>query len=227
MNKVFSFIFVGLFLIASTAFSIEVKVDFTLSQDDKPGSVKGVGVMQAAPHEVWQTLSDFNTFDQFIPRVLSSHFISEEGFEAIKTAKTNNANLIKKVAKQYKVIPERKKGQKWEGLLYMTVDAPFPVVNRWYVLKAVQDESKADQNIYQRCWTLLKGNIDHSGGCWTIKPAKIADQSIVTYRDSVDIGKNVPDWVERLGATQTLPDMFESIEREALRRRDRAIASSD
>ena len=177
--------------------------------------VKAEGVLKASPDDVWKYLIRFNEYDRFMPRVIESFFISEEGVQALKKAPTRNANRLRHVARPFKIDLQEQTGQIWKGFVFMVVDAPFPVENRWYVLKMTMDESRSNEHRYERCWTLVAGNIKSADGCWSVEPAKEGSFSVSHYQDHINLGGKVPEWVSRIGATQTVPQMFESLEKVA------------
>lgn len=181
----------------------------------EPSKVRAEGVIKASPEDVWENLIRFNEYSKFMPRVMESFFISKEGVEVLKTAKTRNANKLRKIALKYKLENLRVPGKKWDALVFMVLDTPFPVENRWYVIHALQDETQAAHHRYRRCWSLVVGNINSADGCWNIEPAAHPQGALSRYEDSVNPGGSVPEWVTRLGATQTVPQIFRNLERVA------------
>jgi hypothetical protein len=176
-------------------------------------TVKAEGILKTSPEKVWAQVVRFNEYATFMPHVMESFFISQEGIEALRNAGTKNANKLRGVAKAYKIPVPRKAGGRWEGDVFMVLNTPFPVENRWYVIHSVQDETQSASHQYKRCWELVTGNIDASKGCWTFAPGATAEETSSVYEDQADPGGNVPEWVTRLGATQTIPQMFEKVEK--------------
>jgi hypothetical protein len=199
-------------LAAATAAASPVQVKHDI-RSDGPSQVTAEGVLKASPERIWSQIVRFNEYASFMPHVLESFFISEEGVEALKNAGTRNANKLRTVAKKYKVAVPRREGQKWSGLVFMVLNTPFPVENRWYVIRTVQDETGASGHKYKRCWDLVTGNIESAKGCWTLAPGPTPGETASRYEDEADPGGNVPEWVTRMGATQTIPEMFEKVEK--------------
>ena len=195
---------------AASASPVQVKHDI---RSDGPSEVVATGVLQAPPEKVWAQVIRFNEYASFMPHVVDAFLINEAGVEAIKNAGTVNANKLRAVAKPFKVAVPRKQGGRWEGLAFMVLNTPFPVENRWYVIRTVQDETQSAQHRYKRCWELVAGNIDSAKGCWSFAPGANADETSSVYEDHADPGGNVPAWVTRAGATQTIPEMFEAVEK--------------
>lgn len=205
-------VLLAVFLATAPAWASPVKVTHDIHAEG-PSTVKAEGLLKATPENVWKQVVRFNDYDQFMPHVLESFFISEDGVRALKDAGTKNANKLRPVAKKFKLAVPRREGQKWSGLVFMVLNTPFPVENRWYVIRTTQDETKATMHIYKRCWELVTGNIQSATGCWTFEPGEVAGETASRYEDQADPGGKVPEWVTRMGATQTIPEMFEKIEK--------------
>ncbi len=197
---------------ATSAWGSPVKVKHDI-RSGAPSEVRAEGVLQASPEQVWAQIIRFNEYAQFMPNVLESFFIREEGVGALRTAGTENANKLRAVARPFKIPAPRKEGGRWEGLLFMVLNTPFPVENRWYVIRTTQDESRAAEHLYKRCWELVTGNIKSSKGCWTFELGPGPGETVSRYEDQADPGGKVPEWVTRAGATKTIPEMFRRIEK--------------
>ena len=182
-----------------------------------PSAVKAEGILKASPEAIWKTLIRFNDYADFMPRITESFFITPEGIEALKKSKTKNAQKIKKIAQKFKTMYPRKKGKTWNAYVFMVLNTPFPVANRWYILHTVNDETKAQEQKYKRCWKLVIGNIDNAQGCWYLEPTPQPSNTLARYQDSVNPGGHVPQWAAKMGATRTVPKMFKNLEKEVRR----------
>ncbi len=217
MKKIILF---AVFSIASSIGALSFAADVKVSHELKPGQpslVHAEGSIHSSPEEAWENMIRFNDYKNFMPRVVDSFFISPEGIAAIQNAGTRNANRLRHIAAPYKIDAARKSGGLWGGYVFMVIDTPFPVENRWYVLKVEQDERQRAQHVYKRCWELVDGNIEAAQGCWQIAPGADPGHARLTYNDQVNPGGKVPDWISRMGATQTVPQMFDSLEKVASR----------
>ena len=181
------------------------------------GLVNGEGILQGSPESVWIHLSNFNNYSKFMPRVVDSFFISEQGLQKVRESMkaTMNPNKMRNIAKSYKIDMPRKKGQLWSSFVFMELNAPFPVENRWYILESNFDETRASSKIFKRCWSYVVGNIESADGCWDVEPSG-ADGTYLKYVDNVNPGGNVPRWVSRAAARQTIPDVFRALEKRTL-----------
>ena len=196
---------------STSLFAADVKVTHDYKRDE-PSLIHAVGTFEGYPDVVWENMIRFNDYASFMPRVVDSFFITQAGIDAIEHAGTRNANRLRAIARPYKVEGNRKKNGVWNGLVFMVINTPFPIENRWYVINVVQDETHAAAHTFKRCWTLIDGNIEAAEGCWQIQPDSTEGKSLLTYQDHVNPGKKIPEWVARLGATKTVPEMFESLE---------------
>ena len=210
-----------LLVLLTTLFILPLKLagaDVHVTHDYKKGEpslVHAVGTIVGNSDDVWENMIRFNDYASFMPRVIDSFFISQEGIQAIQAAGTRNASRLRSVAQRYKVEGDRKKNGVWSGFVFMVINTPFPVENRWYILNVTQDETQAAVHTYKRCWNLVEGNIEAAEGCWQVQPDAIKGKSLLTYQDHVNPGGKVPEWIARMGATKTVPEMFESLEKVA------------
>ena len=211
MKRVLSFLFL-IFVVSGRAQASPVRVWHDM-KDGERSKIRAEGIIKAAPEDVWSHLIRFNDYDKFMPRVIDSFFVSEEGLEALRRSQTQNGNKMRDVAKKFRSEMARRPGQSWQGYVFMLINVPFPAENRWYVLDAVQDETRSEDRIYKRCWTFVMGNIRDANGCWTLKPGPDARETETSYEDNIDAGGSIPDWMARLGARKTVPEIFHSLER--------------
>ena len=180
----------------------------------EPIRVIADGTLEATPKKVWENMIRFNDYASFMPHVMQSYFISEEGVNALRAIPTSKSSkAANKLAQAYRIESPRRQGVLWNGHIFMAVNMPFPVENRWYILAVEQDERQASRQEYKRCWSYVTGNIDSAHGCWSVAPSEIEGQSQLHYEDNVSPGGHVPQWISKIGATQTVPEMFESLEK--------------
>ena len=199
---------------AGSAEAVSVKVRHEL-QDGGPSRIHAEGVLNATPEAVWDYLIRFNDYSKFMPRVRESFFISLEGVERLRGSIKQGSEAARKIAENYRTEMPRKIGKKWEGMVFMALDLPFPVKNRWYIIRAIQDETQGSRRLYQRCWSFVTGNIAGASGCWNLSPTDQPTETLARYEDNINPGGHVPHWIAELGADQTVPQIFDSLERVA------------
>lgn len=176
------------------------------------------GCFNAPPEEIWQVITDSSHFKRFMPRVEESVILNDEGLEAIRSAPTRNANKLSGVARKFPLTRSSERFSPSPHLFFLVINTPFPVENRWYVLQVDQDDSQKARGFYKRCWKMLEGNTNSVEGCWRLKQGESPSQTCAEYSENTDIGGHVPQWVVKMGATVTVPQIFENVEKEALRR---------
>jgi hypothetical protein len=204
--------FILMLVVTPVVWGAEITTWYEQNQNE-PLKVYARATLDGRPAEIWRVLVNVNRHKEYMPLVYESVYIGEKGIQALTEARTNNANLLRRVARKHQINTARISGRSWEEKVFMTLDLPFPVANRWYVLTLKQDESKASRGIYQQCWSLVMGNIDEAIGCWKIKPSEIPGKTFVYYENINDAGGKVPKWMSRLGATQTTPKILKSLEK--------------
>ena len=107
----------------------------------------------------------------------------------------------------------REEGKVWSQNLFLIIDTPFPIADRWTVLKLTADESRARRHEYDQCWTLLVGNVNAAEGCFHIKPGPETDTTDLVREEISDVGGHVPGWVMRMGAKVIVPQIYRNLEK--------------
>ena len=47
---------------------------------------------------------------------------------------------------------------------------PWPLGNRWYIIKVLRDESQAAKHRYTASWSQVMGNLRENRGEWRLEP---------------------------------------------------------
>ncbi|MFW6122739.1 MAG: SRPBCC family protein [Thermodesulfobacteriota bacterium] len=188
----------------------EIITDF----EEVPGSnlKKGrvVGVVAAPPEEVWEVVTDANNFQFFMPRMLRSRLLRPEEVKRILQARPTSAAAVEAgfgSAPPPEVAQFRVPGQKYPGYFFGQVKVPWPLGNRWYIIKLQYDESQAARHIYTSSWSLVTGNLKENRGEWKVEPFG-EDKTRLTYRVVTDPGGLVPNFIVEKFTAQTLPQII-------------------
>jgi len=171
--------------------------------------VEVMGMVDASPEKVWEVITDINYFQNFMPRTLKSRAVTPETLQAILKIKPTEAPIAEALLDPVPPHPAlyRVPGQKYDVYLYSLLDFPFPLCNRWYILKITNDETQAGGHIYTSSWTMEIGNLRENRGEWRLIP--FADgQTQVTYRLFTDPGGCLPDFLVKQGTKATLPQII-------------------
>lgn len=173
----------------------------------KKGEV--TGVVAAPPEKVWQAVTDANNFKFFMPKMLESRLVRQEELTRILQTRPASAAAVEALLSSSP--PEmarfRIPGQRYSGYFYGHLKIPWPLGNRWYIVKVQWDESQAARHIYTSSWSLLAGNLKENRGEWKVEP--FGDQKTrVTYRVVTDPGGLAPKFLVEKFSARTLPQII-------------------
>ena len=151
------------------------------------------GVVAAPPEKVWQVITDVNNYQQFLPGMLRSRLVRSQELEKIRKAKPLTASDVEAFfnTSPPEVEQFRIPGKKYTGYFYGNIEVPFPLGNRWYIVKVKFDESKAAHHIYTCSWSFVIGRLLENKGKWIVAPFR-DNQTLLTYRVVTDPGGFAP-----------------------------------
>jgi carbon monoxide dehydrogenase subunit G len=173
-----------------------------------------IGVVDAPPEKVWQVVIDANKFEQFLPRMIRSKLVRVEELNTIMQAKPIKASeaeallgLIPPDIAQF-----RTPGRKYTGYFYGHVEVPWPVGNRWYIVKVHWDESQAARHMYTCSWSFIIGSLRENKGEWKVEPFG-DNRTLLTYRVVTDPGGFAPKFLVDNFTNKTLPQVITGVRR--------------
>jgi hypothetical protein len=176
----------------------------------KRGEVRGV--VDAPPEMVWQVISDVNHFEEFMPRILNSQVVTPEKVQEILQKKPTKAQEVGEILSPTPPDPAlfRVPGQRYVEYNYGHVDLPWPLGDRWYILKMLRDESQAAKHQYIASWSLVIGNLQENRGECRVEPFG-EHKTLLIYRLITDPGGFVPPFLVKRGTYITLPKIITSV----------------
>lgn len=213
MVKIVAYCFLIGCIFVNDAHAGPVKVDYYKGVNGEPSIMKSEAYVQAEPGVVWNAIANINGWNEFMPKTPAAFYVSEDVIPAIQNAGTYNANRLLRIAKKYKVPVPRDEGKVWSGLVFQVINTPFPVANRWFVLRYVNDETHSAKDIYELCWDMVLSNVNTVDGCFKILPDDNPQKSRIYYQERVDLGGKVPEWVVKIGVRHTTPKLFSNLEK--------------
>jgi len=177
---------------------------------------EAVGVVDASPDKVWQVITDVNHFSEFMPRTLISRAVSPDKLEVLLQKKPTQPQEVEAILGRTPPDPAlyRLPGQKYTVYLFSLLDFPWPLGNRWYVIKILRDESQAAQHIYISTWSLLLGNLLENRGQWRLEPFG-GQKTKVRYTLISDSGVYRPQFMIKRGTNVTLPKIIAAVRKRA------------
>jgi carbon monoxide dehydrogenase subunit G len=180
----------------------------TRLSDDNPRVIGGQvqGLIDAPIEQVWQLLNDFEKYPDFMPTNVRTWVIGSDALAEIEPAKNWTQAGFEAVIEPYRQEP----GEADPVYVYEVLDMPFPLSNRWYLLKTLRDNEQ-----YSMTWSRIAGNLRSSDGSWQLEQRD--DKTVATYVTRSDAGISVPGFLVTQGLNQTLPDVIKSLRRQILK----------
>jgi hypothetical protein len=177
------------------------------------------GVIEAPPKIVWRLFVNANDWKYYkLPQLTDSRAVSEEVAKA--------SEPLKKVDEFYKMLGERSfdpmDGQKpntvWTNYTFQYYDLPWPVSNKWIVLKNLNDETQSSKLVYRCSWDKSAGNVKSLSGEFRLEPFEgNPKRTLLYYRVETDPGSSVPKFLMRWGIKKSLPTAMRIIRRESIK----------
>jgi ribosome-associated toxin RatA of RatAB toxin-antitoxin module len=183
-----------------------------------PGSAarrgEATGVVAASPEKVWQVVTDVNNYQAFLPRMIRSRLVRFEELERILQEQPSNAFGVEAILdpSPTDIAGLRIPGQRYVGYFYGHVEVPWPLRNRWYIVRVRWDESQAIRHIYTCSWSLVVGNLRENSGEWKVEPFG-ENRTRLTYRVIADPGGIVPRSLADEFTDETLPQVIAGVRR--------------
>lgn len=177
------------------------------------------GVIEAPTDLVWRLYIQANDWKRYgLPSLIDSRAVSQEVTEL--------AAKDEKVEHFYKALGNRffdpnswrRKGEKWVNFSFQYFNIPWPVADRWYVVRTLNDETKSGTGIYRAEFTRAAGNIRTLEGTIQFEPFQ-GDRNLtrMEYHVRSDPGSFVPRFLVKWGVRKTMPGSIRAIRREAAR----------
>jgi Polyketide cyclase / dehydrase and lipid transport len=180
----------------------------------KKGTV--TGVINVPPETVWQVITDNNNFKKFMPQTLDSLIVTKEQVAKILKKNPKKRSQIERLLNNTvsHPLPYQSPGKKWVVYFYSLLDFPWPISNRWYIIKINRDETRASENIYFDSWDLEIGNLKMNQGFWLLEPFGQGGTK-TTYQLLIDPGGHIPKFFIDIGTKVTMPGVIRAVREQA------------
>ena len=180
----------------------------------KKGTV--TGVINVPPETVWQVITDNNNFKKFMPQTLDSLIVPKETVAKMLKKNPKKRLQIERLLnnKISNPLSYQSPGEKRVVYFYSLLDFPWPISNRWYIIKINRDETRAAEHIYFDSWNLEIGNLKMNQGFWLLEPFG-EGYTKTTYQLLIDPGGHIPKFFIDIGTKKTMPDVIRAVRERA------------
>jgi carbon monoxide dehydrogenase subunit G len=173
-----------------------------------------IGVVDASPEKVWQVVIDANNFEKFLPRMIRSKLVRSDELKTILQVRPKKASEAEALLglSPPDIAHFRTPGGKYTGYFYGHVEVPWPVGNRWYIVKVQWDETQAARHIYTCSWSFIIGSLRENKGEWKVEPFG-ENRTLLTYQVVTDPGAFAPKFLVDNFTNKTLPQVITGVRR--------------
>jgi ribosome-associated toxin RatA of RatAB toxin-antitoxin module len=208
---------------AGTGEAIRSRLDngeiIVAAKDTPDSSSQGAemtAIINAPPEVVWKIITDVNSFKFFMPRTINSMAVAAEKIPGIVLKHPTQAEEVEKLIGPTPANPadSRIPGGKYTVYHYSNLKFPWPCSNRWYIIKGIQDETRAAQHYYHGSWSLVIGNLKTNSGEWILEPYGV-NQTKAIYRLNTDPGGAIPGFLIKEGTNSTMPQIMKAVRERA------------
>lgn len=189
------------------------------TQEEQGSSLKHAemtAIINAPPEIVWQIITEVNAYKFFMPRTIASMAVAPEMVPEIVNKKPTRAEEVEKLLPRTPANPAsyRIPGDIYTVYHYSNLNFPFPCNNRWYIVKVINNETRAGQHAYHLSWSLVIGNLKENSGEWILEPFG-NNKTKATYRLNTDPGGSIPDFLIKQGTNSTMPQIIKAVRERA------------
>lgn len=175
------------------------------------------GMIPAPAEIVWRLFFQANDWKRYgLPSLADSRAVSEEVVQELGSSE--------RVEDFYRAIGDlrldpgalRKRGSTWMSCAFQFYDLPWPMADRWMILKTSFDETDSAKGIYKAVWTKAAGNVRTVDGTLVLRPFEgDRTKTLMSYDVRSDPGSHVPKFILKWGVRKTMPAVIRVIRREA------------
>lgn len=137
---------------------------------------KGTTVFRAwfsyPAEEVWKVLIDANLWKKIHSDYTDSRTLDINQYKMVAKLKPTHVKAFYEIVGE-EIFPSfygRQKEGQWESYVFQRLNLPWPLADRWNVLKIKNDESNSHQGIYRYEFKMVTGNFKDLKGWWELLP---------------------------------------------------------
>lgn len=177
------------------------------------------GVVEAPTQSIWRLFIRANEWKKYrIPNLTDIRAVSEEVANRSKGLKTSDEFYALLGGQVFNDVEGQKIGGVWVNYTFQYYDLPWPVANKWVVLKNINDESRSAEGIYRSEWSKVGGNVNTMNGSASITPFEgNKNHTYFSYSVESDPASHVPKIFIKWGVKKSMPAAMKIIRREAQR----------
>lgn len=177
---------------------------------------KMTALVSGSPEEVWQLFNDSNKWRNYrFPSLKDARIVTAGIAEAVAPS-PDVENFYRTLKNQiFSSELGRVKGGRWVNYTFQHFNVPWPVADKWMVVKNTNDETRASEGIYRTEWSKAAGNVKTMEGTLRLEPFE-GNRNVtrLEYRALSDPDAHVPRFLLKWGLYRVMPGVVEAIRRQ-------------
>jgi len=181
------------------------------------------GVVQAPPDIVWRLFIYANDWKKYgLPDLIDCRAVNEAVLEQVKDTKKVE-DFYKALGNQViDPVEHRLSRSQWENDTFQFFNMPWPVSDKWFVIRNSADETRSAEGIYKTTWEKKAGNIRDLHGELDLEPFEgNKNATYLRYHVETDPGSAIPRFLIKWGVKRSFPAAMVVIRRESVKLKER------
>jgi hypothetical protein len=168
-----------------------------------------MGMVAAPIKKVWQVLSDYNRFNEFMPKTPVAFLVRPEYISRIENRPVNDWLKFEKELEQQTTADFSQN----PFYFYNRFNMPWPLRDRYFVVKMFREPE-----IYFVHWYQIIGNMKVNKGSWKLTPFKgNKHKTLAVYILYSDPGISIPPFLIRIATKGSLPGIIKAVRKWTLK----------
>ncbi|EKD42724.1 MAG: hypothetical protein ACD_73C00041G0004 [uncultured bacterium] len=122
--------------------------------------------------DCWKIMTDTNNYVVYSKDYKDTRTLDKNQFDLVNQKQPDTINAFNELVGEQKFPSDhgRIKGSGWMSYVLLRFNFPWPLADRWVVMRIKNDESKSLQNTYRYDYKTFAGNFKELKGYWELLP---------------------------------------------------------
>jgi hypothetical protein len=175
-------------------------------------------VVDAPPNIVWRLFIYANDWKGYgLPELIDCRAVDQAILDQVKETKQVKAFYKALGNRVIDPVENRIPRAKWENYTFQFFNMPWPVSDKWFIIKNHADETDSDREIYKTSWEKMAGNVRGMSGTLDLEPFEgDRNRTLFRYRVEADPGGFIPKFMLKWGVKRSMPQAIFVIRRQSV-----------
>lgn len=152
------------------------------------------------PEKVWKVLIDTNSWKDTHSEYTDSRTLDKNQADLVDAKKPTQVKAFYELVGEEKFPSEhgRVPGKAWTSYVFQRFNLPWPLADRWVVIRIKNDEDSAKAGKYRYEYRMMAGNFAGLKGYWALEPSKdYPGYTVFSGEYRSDPGISVPQFLAK------------------------------